>query len=343
MALRLAATSRWTKSFTSRVCPLGWVIGLGVYVNSVQAATFAACLLESGAVAVVLASICCWAGAGPLRSIPAAWRRAGSTNAITHRIANGDLTAEIPSDVDSNSVAHGIRSMRQVARIVLDVRRGSGSGHRQQRTPRAPRPVGAHRKPGEQALQQTASMRSSWVHRAPQRRQRAAGQPAGGWRCAWHPRLVVEGQQLMQGISASSHKIADTIGGSTAQVSDQHPSIQRRRSCARWRAGLSVAGEVRSLPGAAPMPPKKSRNYHRQRQRVEHAAGDKAGVNTQPEEVVASIRRVTDIMARSGAPPVSEQSSGVSQAGSSADGPGHAAKRRPGRRMHAAASSPQRQ
>lgn len=113
-------------SYVKGFAPWGWVIGSGVYVNSVQA-TFVQRLLESGAVAVVLALLLLGLSWAIARSI---LRQLGAEpaalNAITHRIANGDLTAEIPSDVDSNSVAHGIRSMRDsVARIVLDVRRGS--------------------------------------------------------------------------------------------------------------------------------------------------------------------------------------------------------------------------
>ncbi len=313
-------------SYVKGFAPWGWVIGSGVYVNSVQA-TFVQRLLESGAVAVVLALLLLGLSWAIARSI---LRQLGAEpaalNAITHRIANGDLTAEIPSDVDSNSVAHGIRSMRDsVARIVLDVRRGSeGVATASSEIAQGNHDLSARTESQASALQQTAAsmeqLGSTVRHNADnaqQANQLALGasrvaEQAGG--------VVAEVVTTMQGISASSHKIADIIGvidgiAFQTNILALNAAVEAARAGEQGRGFAVVAGEVRSLAGRSADAAKEIKQLITDSvQRVEQGTQlvDKAG-NTM-EEVVASIRRVTDIMGEISAAS-REQSSGVSQVG----------------------------
>lgn len=113
-------------SYVKGFAPWGWVIGSGVYVDNVQA-NFLARLTQAGGFTALLALLLLAASWAMARSI---LRQLGAEpaqlNAVTHRIANGDLTADISTEADPHSVLHGIRAMRDsVTRIVRDVRHGA--------------------------------------------------------------------------------------------------------------------------------------------------------------------------------------------------------------------------
>ena len=77
--------------------PWGWIVGSGVYVDTVQA-TFFSRLGESGAITLVLAlglgMIGFWIARSILRQLGG---EPALLNAITHRIAQGDLAVDIPT------------------------------------------------------------------------------------------------------------------------------------------------------------------------------------------------------------------------------------------------------
>ncbi|MBI3102551.1 MAG: cache domain-containing protein, partial [Burkholderiales bacterium] len=113
-------------SYVKGFAPWGWIVGSGVYVDTVQA-TFVSRLLQATGIAVVLAVLLVVMGWMISRSI---LRQLGGEpiqlNHITHQIAQGDLMVEIPASTSDNSVMHGIQSMRDsLASVVLRVRQGS--------------------------------------------------------------------------------------------------------------------------------------------------------------------------------------------------------------------------
>ena len=115
-------------AYVKGFAPWGWIVGSGVYVDTVQA-TFLSRLGEAGAVTVVLALglglIGFWIARSILRQLGG---EPALLNAITRSIAQGDLAVDIPASTDESSVMHGIRSMRDnVASIVTRVRQGSES------------------------------------------------------------------------------------------------------------------------------------------------------------------------------------------------------------------------
>ena len=110
-------------SYVKGFAPWGWVVGSGVYVDTVQA-TFVSRSVQAGGITVGLAVLLLLIGWMIARSI---LRQLGGEpellNSITHHIAQGDLSVDIPPATDENSVMHGILCMREsVVGIVTRVR-----------------------------------------------------------------------------------------------------------------------------------------------------------------------------------------------------------------------------
>ena len=124
----------------------------------------------------------------------------------------------------------------------------------------------------------------------------------------------------MHGISAASRKIADIIGvidgiAFQTNILALNAAVEAARAGEQGRGFAVVASEVRSLAGRSAEAAKEIKALiHASVERVEQGTTlvDKAG--TTMTEVVASIRRVTDIVGQISAAS-SEQSLGVSQVG----------------------------
>jgi methyl-accepting chemotaxis protein len=107
--------------------PWGWVIGSGVYVDTVDAAILRR-IASSAPGAAVLALLLLGTSLVIARSIVVQLGgEPADANAITHRMAKGDLSVDIALRAgDTFSVMHGIKTMRDnVAHIVAQVREGS--------------------------------------------------------------------------------------------------------------------------------------------------------------------------------------------------------------------------
>ena len=132
--------------------------------------------------------------------------------------------------------------------------------------------------------------------------------------------VVAEVVDTMKGINDSSKKIADIIGvidsiAFQTNILALNAAVEAARAGEQGRGFAVVAGEVRSLAGRSAEAAREIKSLiGASVERVEQGTRlvDKAG--TTMTEVVASIRRVTDIMGEISAAS-SEQSSGVSQVG----------------------------
>ncbi|MFN7856268.1 MAG: methyl-accepting chemotaxis protein [Acidovorax sp.] len=130
--------------------------------------------------------------------------------------------------------------------------------------------------------------------------------------------VVAEVVETMKGINASSNKIADIISvidGITFQTNilALNAAVEAARAGEQGRGFAVVASEVRSLAGRSAEAAKEIKSLIMTSvERVEQGSQlvDRAGATM--TEVVASIRRVTDIMGEISAAS-SEQSSGVAQ------------------------------
>lgn len=107
--------------------PWGWIIGSGVYVDTVDASISKRIFnasLGTVVLAVVLAALSVIISRGVVRQLGGEPAVAAD---ITHRIAQGDLTVDIQlKHSDTTSLLHAIKSMRDsFAGIVGRVRSGS--------------------------------------------------------------------------------------------------------------------------------------------------------------------------------------------------------------------------
>ena len=313
-------------SYVKGFAPWGWVIGSGVYTDTVQS-TFLKRLAQAGGITALLALLLLAVSWIIAHSI---FRQLGAEpaqlNAITHSIANGDLTVEIPPTRDNNSVTHGIRAMRDsIAHIVHDVRQGAESVA----TASSEIAQGNHDLSGRtesqaSALEQTAASMEqlgSTVRQNADSAQQAnqlalsatqVAEQAGG--------VVGQVVHTMRDIDASSHKIADIIGvidgiAFQTNILALNAAVEAARAGEQGRGFAVVAGEVRQLAGRSAEAAKEIKTLISDSvARVEQgsALADKAG--TTMTEVVSAIRRVTDIMGEISAAS-SEQSQGVAQVG----------------------------
>jgi methyl-accepting chemotaxis protein len=132
--------------------------------------------------------------------------------------------------------------------------------------------------------------------------------------------VVSEVVETMRGINDSSKKIADIISvidgiAFQTNILALNAAVEAARAGEQGRGFAVVAGEVRSLAQRSAEAAKEIRHLiHASVERVGQGTAlvDKAGATM--TEVVASIRRVTDIMGEISAAS-SEQSTGVSQVG----------------------------
>ena len=132
--------------------------------------------------------------------------------------------------------------------------------------------------------------------------------------------VVAEVVETMKGINASSNKIADIISvidgiAFQTNILALNAAVEAARAGEQGRGFAVVAGEVRSLAGRSAEAAKEIKGLITASvERVEQGTllVDKAGATM--TDVVASIRRVTDIMGEISAAS-SEQSAGVAQIG----------------------------
>ncbi|WP_404301021.1 methyl-accepting chemotaxis protein [Alicycliphilus denitrificans] len=313
-------------SYVKGFAPWGWVIGSGVYVDNVRA-VFMTRLLQAAGFAAALALLLLAVGWAVGRSI---LRQLGAEpaqlNAITHQIASGDLTAQIPASADAHSVLLGIRSMRDsVTLSVLDVRRGAeGVATASAEIAQGNDDLSARTEAQASALEQTAASMEQLSATVRQNADNAAQANQLAMNASTVAvqggAVVAEVVDTMRGINDASRRIADIIGvidgiAFQTNILALNAAVEAARAGEQGRGFAVVAGEVRSLAGRSAEAAKEIKQLITDSVgRVEQGTQlvDKAGATM--TEVVNSIRRVTDIMGEISAAS-REQSAGVAQVG----------------------------
>jgi methyl-accepting chemotaxis protein len=314
-------------AYVKGFAPWGWIIGSGVYVDTVDAviaerlAYFAISALVLGG---VLLGIGLLISRGILKQLGCEPAEAAE---ITHRIADGDLSVAIAlKPGDDNSLLHAIKSMRdRFAHIVGEVRMGSesvatasgeiaqGNNDLSMRTEQQASALEATASSMEE-LSVTVKQNADNAGQANQLAQSASTVAIQGGQ------VVNQVVETMKGINESSRKISDiiqVIDGIAFQTNilALNAAVEAARAGEQGRGFAVVASEVRSLAGRSAEAAKEIKALiNASVERVEHGSAlvDQAG--TTMTEVVSSIRRVTDIMGEISAASV-EQSTGVSQVG----------------------------
>ena len=312
-------------SYVKGFAPWGWVIGSGVYIDTVQA-TIRGRMLAFSAGALVLAGLLLGIGLvigrGLLRQLggePAYAAR------IAHQIAGGDLGAAIElKGGDQSSLLHGIRTMRdELAKIVSQVRSGTDSIATASREIASGNlDLSSRTEQQASSLEETAASMEELTStvkqnadNALQAKQLAAAASdvalKGG-------AVVAQVVDTMASINASSRKIVDIISvidgiAFQTNILALNAAVEAARAGEQGRGFAVVASEVRNLA-------QRSAAAAREIKALIGDSVDKVGVGNQlvssagstMDEVVASVRRVTDIMAEITAAS-HEQSAGIGQ------------------------------
>jgi methyl-accepting chemotaxis protein len=307
--------------------PWGWVVGSGVYIDTVNA-TIAKRALGMSVGSLFLAAALLAIGLVIARSL---LRELGGEPAyasmVTKRIADGDLSADIAlKPNDQSSLLHAIKSMRDAfAGIVGHVREGSdsvatasseiaqGNLDLSQRTEQQASSLEETAASMEQ-LSDTVRQNADNARQANQLAQSASTVAASGGA------IVGQVVETMKGINDSSKKISDIIGvidgiAFQTNILALNAAVEAARAGEQGRGFAVVAAEVRSLAGRSAQAAKEIKNLIvDSAARVEQGTAlvDKAGFTM--TEVVSSIKHVTAIMQEITTASV-EQSEGVSQVG----------------------------
>jgi methyl-accepting chemotaxis protein len=314
-------------SYVKGFAPWGWVIGSGVYIDSVDAAVFTAAV-NTGLQALLLMGLLLALGLAVSRSL---LRQIGGEPAyasdVARRIAAGDLSVDVRvKPGDTHSMLYALRSMRDgLATLVHGVRQGSesvatasgeiaqGNLDLSQRTERQ-----------ASALQQTAAsmeeLGTTVKHTADSARQASQLAQAASTVATQGGEVVAEVVQTMHGIHASSRKIADIIGvvdgiAFQTNILALNAAVEAARAGEQGRGFAVVAAEVRTLAGRSANAAKEIKQLIQTSvEQVEHGSELVGRARDTMGEVVGAIRRATDVMSEISAASV-EQSQGVAQIG----------------------------
>ena len=302
--------------------PWGWIVGSGVYVDTVDAAIAQRILgMSLGSLLLAVGVVITRSLLGQLGGEPEYAAQ------ITRHIAAGNLGVDIAlRRGDQSSLLHAIKSMRDgFTDIVGRVREGSESvATASSEIAQGNIDLSQRTEQQASALQETASSMeqlSSTVRQNADNAKQASQLAQGASTVAVSGGEIVGNVvETMKGINGSSKKIADIIGvidsiAFQTNILALNAAVEAARAGEQGRGFAVVASEVRNLAGRSAEAAKEIKsliNDSVERVAQGTALVDKAGATM--TEIVDSIRRVTDIMSEISAASA-EQNQGVAQVG----------------------------
>ena len=311
-------------TYVQGFAPWGWVIGSGIYVDDVNAVFRNDAIRMSILVAVI--SLCFWGWAVLIaRSIVKPLNEAVS---VAQKVAAGDLTStiEVKTRDETGQLLAALKHMNEsLVKIVGEVRSGTDSITTASQGNRLGQrgSVAAHRGAGLQ-LWRRPPLR--WKSSPSTVKQNAENAKQANQLAAGASEVAVKGGTVVGEVVSTMSSINEIVEEDRGhhqrdrrhRVPDQHPRVERGGgSGARRRAGprLRGGGDRSAQPGAA------HRGGGEGDQGADRGLGGQ-GRGTAPswwtkpgktmDEIVSSVKRVTDIMAEITAAS-QEQSSGIEQ------------------------------
>ncbi|WP_088706592.1 methyl-accepting chemotaxis protein [Noviherbaspirillum denitrificans] len=314
-------------SYVKGFAPWGWVIGSGVYLDTVDAAVLVR--VETFSVgtlllAALLVGICLVIARGLLKQLGGEPEYAAD---VTHRIAQGDLTVDIVlKPGDSSSLLHAIKGMRDsIASIVSQVRAGTDTiANASSEIAAGNMDLSARTDQQASSLEETASSMeelTSTVKQNADNAMQANGMAQSAAEIALKGGMVVsQVVDTMSSINESSKKIVDIISvidgiAFQTNILALNAAVEAARAGEQGRGFAVVAAEVRNLAQRSSTAAKEIKALIGDS--VEKVNAGTRYVNEAGEtmhEIVESVKRVTDIMAEITAAS-REQSAGIEQVG----------------------------
>ncbi len=304
--------------------PWGWVIGSGVYIDTVHAA-FAERLRWAIGGSLLLAVLLLVAGWAISRSI---LQQLGAEPArllaITQQMAQGDLSTSLADQTNTSSVVYGLESMRaNVANIVQGVRSGAERvAMASQEIAQGNHDLSVRTEEQASALEQTAAsmeqLGSTIRQNADSARQANQLAVNASQVAQQGGQVVQEVVSTMRGINDASQRIADIIGvidgiAFQTNILALNAAVEAARAGEQGRGFAVVASEVRSLAQRSAEAAKEIKTLITASvERVTQGStlADRAGSTM--SDVVSAIRHVNDIVGEISAASA-EQSTGVTQ------------------------------
>ena len=314
-------------SYVKGFAPWGWIIGSGVYVDTVEAAILSR-LIDFSIGALILAAILFAIGMvisrGLLKQLGGEPEYAAN---ITRHIAQGDLTVPVNlKNNDQTSLLYALKEMRDnLSHIVGGVRQNAdGLATASAEIAQGNHDLSARTEQQASALEETAAsmeqLSSTVKQNADSAKQANQLAQSASTVAIQGGAVVAQVVDTMKGINDSSRKISDIISvidgiAFQTNILALNAAVEAARAGEQGRGFAVVASEVRSLAGRSAEAAKEIKTLiNASVERVEQGSALVGQAGSTMTEVVSSIRRVTDIMGEISAAS-SEQSVGVSQVG----------------------------